>query len=148
MLDWITPQRDSIRKSTDDLDAALIAKVAGYHMLYEQDPLWLDKHWPILPFLASRPATSAYVNLIRGLILEYKSHKLVKNDGLDFCHAMMGTAFANVASLDSRWKRRVENLPTPNNFARIYYAPQLDKMVSDIEWALESSGKATQGFIR
>jgi hypothetical protein len=133
VLDWIEPQRDSIRKSTGDLDAALIAKVARYRAYYEQDPRWLDKHWPTLPFLASRPATSAYVNLIRDLILEYKSHKLVKNDGLDFCHTMMGTAFANVAALDSHWKRRVEKLPTPNNFAKIYYAPELDKMVSDIE---------------
>jgi hypothetical protein len=35
--------------------------------------------------------------------------------------------------IDKQWKRRVEGLPKPNKLARIYYQPELDKMVTDIE---------------
>lgn len=45
----------------------------------------------------------------------------------------MGSAFASVATLDKHWKRRIERLPKPNQLAHIYYEPELDTMVSDIE---------------
>jgi hypothetical protein len=89
-LDWVGPQRDSIRQSTGDLDSALIDKVAGYRAKYEVDNRWLDERFPAMPYSVSRPATSAYLNLIRGLIVENKSHTLVKSDGLDFCYTMTG----------------------------------------------------------
>jgi hypothetical protein len=56
---------------------------------------------------------------------------LKKGDGSDFCHAVMASAFATAATLDKHWKRRVEGLPKPNQLARIYYQPELDKMVAD-----------------
>ena len=70
-------------------------------------------------------------------------YKLKKGDGRDFSHAVMGSAFASVATLDKQWKRRIESLPKPNQCARIYYEPELDRMVSDIESALESSLKSS-----
>lgn len=36
------------------------------------------------------------------------------------CQAVIGTAFSNFATLDKKWKRRIEMLPS-NNLARIYY---------------------------
>jgi hypothetical protein len=70
---------------------------------------------------------------VRTLIVESKAFKLKKGDGVDFCHAVIASAFASFATLDRHWKRRVEALAKPNGLARIYYAPQLDNMVSDIE---------------
>ena len=81
------------------------------------------------------PATFTYVNLVRTLILESKSFQMTPGDGIDFCQAVIGTAFCNFATLDKKWKRRIEMLP-PNNLARIYYDPELDALVDDIEIGL------------
>jgi hypothetical protein len=81
------------------------------------------------------------VDLLRTLIVEAKSHQLKTGDGLDFCHAVMGSSFARVAALDKHWKRRVHNLPNPNGLACIYYSKELDKMVTDIEsWVKQQHG--------
>jgi hypothetical protein len=89
--------------------------------------------FPALPFKPSKPATFTYVNLVRNLILQARSHHLKKGDGADFCHAVMAASFKSVATLDRHWKRRIAELPTPNRPARIYYEPELDQMVEDIE---------------
>jgi hypothetical protein len=95
-----------------------------------------------LPFQPSKPATFTYVNLVRTLIVDAKAYRLKEGDGVDFCHAVMASAFARLATLDKHWKRRVENLPKPNTLARIYYQPELDKMVADIEsWLKPGQGR-------
>jgi hypothetical protein len=136
MMDWLAPQRDSIRAGSDDLDTALIARIAQHRASFDSDPRWLESTFPALPFNPAAPATFTYFNLVRTLILEAKSHVLKKGDGTDFCHAAMASAFATVGTLDKHWKRRVESLPKPNRLARIYYAPELSKMVDDIESAV------------
>jgi hypothetical protein len=138
VLDWLTPQRVSILARTSDLDEALIKKINEHRSKHEGDHSWLDRAFPALPFREDKPATFTYVNLIRTLILEAKSHRLKKGDGCDFCHAVIASAFASVATLDKHWKRRIEGLPKPNKLARIYYEPQLDKMIDDIEAVLKS----------
>jgi hypothetical protein len=45
----------------------------------------------------------------------------------------LGSAFANFATLDKHWKRRVEHLPKPNPLARIYYEREIEEMITDIE---------------
>jgi len=133
VLDWVGPQRESIRKGSTDMDNALIKRIEGYCTEVEQNPSWLDQRFPIVQFNPSMPATFTYISLVRTLIVEAKAYALKKNDGLDFFHAVMASAFASVATLDKHWKRRVDNLPKPNGLASIYYEPQLDKMMTDIE---------------
>jgi len=140
VLDWLGPRRESIRERTAALDAALINKISGYRAEFERDPTWLDQKFPALPFNPSMPATFAYVNLVRTLMVEAKAYHLKKGDGSDFCHAVMASAFASVATLDRHWKRRVEGLPKPNGLARIYYQPELDKMVTNIDSWLKQLG--------
>ena len=139
VLDWVGPQRDSIRAGTTKIADKLAEVVAHFRAKYERDPDSLNQRFPVTPFDPLRRATCVYVNLIRTLILESKSQPLRRNDGLDFCHTVLAAAFANVAALDKQWKRRVNNLPRPNQFATIYYAPELDKMVSDIESFVETN---------
>jgi hypothetical protein len=140
VLDWVGPQRDSIRKRMAALDAALIKRISEYSTEFERSPAWLDQRFPALPFNPSKPATFAYVNLVRNLIINAKAQPLKEGDGVDFCHAIMASAFASIATLDKHWKRRVESLPKPNDLARIYYEPELDKMVVDIEsWQKQST---------
>ncbi len=140
VLDWVGLQRESIRESAAALDAALIQKISGYRAEFERNPPCLDHKFPAFPFNPSKPATFTYVNLVRTLIVDAKAYQLKKGDALDFCHAVMASAFASIATLDKHWKRRVEGLPKPNGLARIYYQPELNKMVTDIEHWLRQSG--------
>jgi hypothetical protein len=134
IFEWMQPQRDSLAEGKLDLDAALISKIDGYRTKFERDPRWLDEHFPALTFYdPAMPGLFTYANLIRGLIQDAKAHRLKRGDGVDFCHAVIGTAFARAATLDKHWKRRVDALPKPNNLARIYYRPQLDQLVLDVE---------------
>jgi hypothetical protein len=142
VLDWVA-QSERLRVASRALDEVVRNTICKYRTEYERNPSPLDQKCP-QEFDPSRPATFAYWNLLRTLIVEAKSHQLKTGDGLDFCHAVMGSSFARVAALDKHWKRRVENLPKPNGLACIYYAEQLDAMVTDIEsWV--THGAANSG---
>jgi hypothetical protein len=133
VLDWVGPQRSSIAAGLAELDRALIGRISEYRIRFEKDPQWLESSFPELPFNPLMPATFTYVNLVRSLILQAKAFRFKKGDGLDFCHAVMAISFASVAALDKQWKRRAESIPKPNTLAPIYYQPELDRMVADIE---------------
>jgi hypothetical protein len=133
VMDWLAPQRDSIARGKKDLDRALIEKIKDHRCKYEADPGWLDKHFPVLPFNPAFPGMFAYVNMVRMLILESRSFAMMPGDGIDFCQAVIGSAFSTFATLDKKWKRRVDMLPRPNKLARIYYSPELDTLVDDVE---------------
>lgn len=133
VLEWIAPQRDSLRKSLADLDEALIKRIDGYRDEFKRDPAWLDRAFPALPSHPSHPATFAYLNLVRTLIVEAsQGRKLKKGDGMDFCHTVIACGCASAVMLDKHWKRRVETFPQPNHIAPIYYGPNLDNLVSDL----------------
>lgn len=137
VLDWMQPQRDSLAQGKADLDAALIDRIAGYRRKYEQDPKWLDEQFPELkPFRPDLPVAFVYSNLIRLLVLEAKAYTLKKGDGVDFCHAVIASAFARATTLDKQWKRRMEGLPQPNDLAKMFYRPQLDLMLRSLEAAV------------
>ena len=136
IMDWLAPQRDSIARGKADMDKKLIGTIGEHRAKYEADPQWLETAFPALPGTATPPATFVYKNLIRTLILESKGYRLTRNDGIDFCQAVIASAFTSFATLDKPWKRRIESLPKPNNMARIYYAQELDSMVADIDSAL------------
>jgi hypothetical protein len=107
---------------------------------YRKNPGWLDAKLPELPFTVDRPGTYVYGNLLRLLVREAKGRTIMPNDGIDFGQAVIGTAYASIATLDKHWKRRVETiLPKPNKLAHIYYQPELDKMVRDIERFLDNA---------
>jgi len=36
-------------------------------------------------------------------------------------------------TLDKQWKRLVENLPSHNRLAKVYYRPQVDELVNLLE---------------
>jgi hypothetical protein len=85
------------------------------------------------------PATFVHTHLLRNLISD-RGDQLKEGDGADFCHGVIGSAFANFATLDKQWKRRVENLPKPNRLARIYYEREIEAMFTDIESHLAKLG--------
>jgi hypothetical protein len=130
VLDWV-PQSNSIRKLSAEFDEVLRKSISEHRTEYERNLTRLDQKFRT--FNPSYAATFTCGGLIKTLIIESKARSVKKGDGLDFCHAVMAGAFASVAALDKHWKRRIEGLPKPNRLAAIYYQPELDKMVADIE---------------
>jgi len=136
LLDWLMPNRDGLKKNCERMDAALIDVVKEHCAKAAADSAWLDDNLPALADDQNKPGAFARTNLMRQLVVESKQYALKKGDGLDFSHAVIGSAYGTFATLDKHWKRRVESLPQPNTMAKIYYEPQLDQLVSDIEVAL------------
>ena len=143
ILDWVSPQRESILRGKAEGDAILKDKCGMCAETFKRDAHWLDDKFPRKPFDPSRRASFVYDNLLRTLVVE--ANQLKRNDWMDFCHAVIATAYSTFAALDKNWKRRVLNLPKPNSVARIYSAPELDNMVTDMEYALTSGWRGLTG---
>jgi len=134
-IDWLSPQRDEFQAKCEEFDNTVKESIGRLRARLKREPGWLDKTLPQRQFHPSRAATFACVSLIRELVSD-SGYQVRKGDGIDFCHAVMASAFATIATLDKQWKQRVENFPRPNKMARIYYEPQLAAMMDDIEAAL------------
>jgi hypothetical protein len=134
LLDPLSSQRDSIRDTANDFDARMKALLLKCRVEYERNPAWLDQRFPQpRRFSDSRRATFVLGHLVRNLVVDAKSQPLKPHDAMDLCHAVMAAAFASVAALDGPWKQRIEALPEHDRLARVYYGPELDQMVTDLE---------------
>lgn len=134
-VDWLTPQRDEHLRRSRELDRVLIEKIPLLRAKHKQNPGWLESAMPQVQFDAARPATFTFVGLMRDLICD-AGYQMKKGDGIDFCHAVMATAFSTIATLDKQWKRRVLSLPNLNRIPHIYYEPELGAMIDAVEAGL------------
>ncbi len=92
----------------------------------------------MIPFAVTEPAAFALISLLRLLVLESRSHPFKKNDGIDFCHAVLASAYAHIITLDRQWKRRIRALPRPNGLAEVYYRAELNAFLEHLEWLVTS----------
>jgi hypothetical protein len=134
-IDWLAPQREVFRAKCEEFDRTVKENIGRLRARSKVEPGWLDRVLPQQRFEASRPATFSCASLTREMVLD-TGYQIKKGDGIDFCHAVMASAFATFATLDKQWKRRIDNLPKPNRTARTYYEPQLAAMMDDIEAAI------------
>jgi hypothetical protein len=134
-VDWLTPQRDYFFAKSEEFDGILRDYMGPLRAKFKRNPGWLDVAMPERKFSPFMAATFAFSSLMRDLISD-SGYQMKKGDGIDFCHAVMASAFSTFATLDKQWKRRVENLPKPNRVPRVYYEPELSAMVHDIDATL------------
>jgi hypothetical protein len=135
-VDWLAPQRDHFRQQIKEFDDTLTTIVAKLRAKHKANPGWLDGALPTPIYNSQTPAKFAHDCLLRELIRDF-GFQIKKGDAMDFCHAVMASSFGVFGTLDKHWKRRVENFPKPNRTARIYYEQELEKMMTDIESALD-----------
>ena len=133
VLKWVHENRDAVRRYGPELDAALQTRLEHLRTEYDRDQTSLDRVLPPLPFDEHHPATFVLVHLQRLLVLESRGYHFKRNDGLDFCHAVMAAAYGSVITLDRHWKRRIQSLPSADQLARTYYSRELDEMVGLLE---------------
>lgn len=133
VMTWANSVKAESQSDIAKLDETFIKRVADDYADFKKDATTIDKQTPEVLFESDKPARFALTNLLRLLVKESKSFTLKKGDGRDLCHAVLGGAYGNFAALDKHWKRRVEALPKPNNLSRIYYAGELDQLVTDLE---------------
>ncbi len=112
VMDWVQEARDSIRADIRVMDEALRTRLQELRSEYEKDSVGFDKLLPAASFEEQQPATFVFVHLLRLLVKEAKAFQFKENDALDFCHAVLGTAYGSLATLDKQWKGRVARLAT------------------------------------
>jgi hypothetical protein len=145
-VDWLAPQRSWFLDKGREFDIDVKDKIRLLRARLKRDPRFLDSALPQPLFDPLRAATFVHVWLMRALICD-SGFQIRRGDGIDFHHAVIASAFANFSALDKQWKMRVENLPKPNTLSKIYYEPELNVMVADIEAALrqlKTSGVASE----
>jgi len=136
VLDWLGPHRSDLRVRTEVFQSKLASSLVRFRRAYEKKPRGFEVVLPEPTWDGARPANFAWIGLVRRLVLEAKQFQFKSGDALDLCHAVAGASFADFATLDRQWKRRVNSLPTPNGLAKVYYEPELDQLVEDVETAL------------
>ena len=133
VVEWAGEIRDRTRAQAAKLDDALSSQLKKLRSEYDRDPCSLDQLLPAIPFRVPLRATFAWTHLLRNLVLEAKAYQFKRNDGLDFCHAVIAAAYGAIATLDKQWIRRVNNLPKPNEAALVFYRPEIDEFVEHFE---------------
>jgi hypothetical protein len=132
-LDWLVPQRQEIQRVMSSFDSVLRETLKKLRHAYDHNKARFDSVLPQPTYSSTAPATFCWNGLIRLLVLEGKAYQWKRGDSADFCHALLAASYGRFATLDKHWKGRVERLPKPNSLASIYYEPELDRFVADIE---------------
>jgi hypothetical protein len=148
VIDFSKGKRDYFLGKCAEFDLAVVEFVAKLRAKSKKLPGWLDSALPAIPFAPGFVANFAFQNLMRELIRD-SGYQIKKGDAMDLQHAVIATAFSNFAALDKQWKRRIENLPKPNQNPRVYYEPELEEMVTDIEAAvtIKAQAKSASGSL-
>lgn len=133
VVDWAQQDRADTQQRSNNIDDAMRQRIARERAVYDADPTSLDTALPPVPYQRNRPATFALVHLLRILVREARAFQFAPHDGLDLCHAVLGSAHAHLPTLDRQWKRRVEQIPQPHELAQIYYRPQVAELVERFE---------------
>lgn len=134
-MKWASAKKNETQANAKEIDETLIKRVAEGYADYKKAAASLDKTTPAVAYHENAPVRFALLSLLRLLVKESKQYALKKGDGRDLCHAVLGASYGSLVALDKQWKRRIEALPRPNRLGRVYYAPQLDQMVIDLEGA-------------
>jgi len=91
VLDWVQEHRDDIRRDAGEVDRLFCGHRKQLGDDYDKNPSALDRQAPSVPLDHQRPATFVLNHLLRMLVLEAKAFHCKKNDGLDFCHAVLAS---------------------------------------------------------
>jgi hypothetical protein len=134
-IDWMAPSRAEFVDLLHEYNRTMGDNLVKLRAKFKKQPAWLDKDLPAIPFSPPSAARFAFLHLMRDLIAD-RGFQFKAGDAMDLGHAVVASAFANFATLDKHWKRRVEHLPKPNGNPRIYYEPEIEDMVTDLENAL------------
>jgi len=132
IVPWSREIRDDIVPDAAEMDRVLREGIALLSNAGPTPALAAAAKLPAVAFHPHRRITFVINRLFRILVSEGKSHHIKVGDGFDFCHAAMAAAFANLATLDKAWKRRVGLLPKDAPVARVFYEPELDEFVDAV----------------
>lgn len=144
IIEFSEDSRDHFVEQSAEFDRMLKDYVRQLRAKFKKNPAWLDTALPSVPFHPAHAARFAFVHLMRELITD-AGYQIEKGDAMDMGNAIIASAFSNFATLDKQWKRRVENLPKPNQNPRVYPQPELEDMVTDLENALVQLHSSPKG---
>ncbi len=85
--------------------------------------------------VAGQRTTYVFRQLTLMMIQDAKSNPVTKHDFADLCHAIMALSFGLIVTLDKKWRDRAKAVKHRDKLARVYYAPELEQFVADLESA-------------
>ncbi len=138
LADWAQEQREEVRTGLRGVDRALIEELTRLREACKANKAALERQYPAIRFDQTQPATFVLTHLMRGLANNRGDH-LKEHDAMDFCHVVVGFSYAAFATVDRQWKRRLGYVPWIRTLARIYYRPELRRLVHDLERAIAQS---------
>lgn len=139
IIGWIQDNRVSLREEAARVDEMFRA---GLDLrVQERLKSFLPEELAALPAYSDKHAARfTFLHLQRVIWNEAKAFHLKKNDGIDFCHAVIASSYGSIITLDRQWKRRVREIPKPHRLAKIFYRAELDELVNELE-EFEPAGK-------
>jgi hypothetical protein len=124
-VDLVQADREHVLAEQRELKAAATAKFKEHRDRYRADKSSLDTFLPPVVFDAGRPATYMLRSLER-LLTSQLGFEFTENDSVDFMHATVGSAYADLLVVDKQWKRRVGAVAPKREYPWLFYRAELD----------------------
>ena len=133
VVDLVHDKRDQVLANTTEIKDAVGQAVAERRSEYTRDPSCLDRMLPMVNWDPTRPTTFILRALERLVTREANSYTWMPNDGIDFVHAAIAGAYADLLLLDKQWKRRVLEVAPPRTYPWVFYRNELDQFLDVFE---------------
>jgi len=133
VVDLVHDKRDQVLANTTEIKDAVGQAVAERRSEYTRDPSCLDQMLPMVNWDPTRPTTFILRALERLVTREANSYTWMPNDGIDFVHAAIAGAYADLLLLDKQWKRRVLEVAPPRTYPWVFYRNELDQFLDVFE---------------
>jgi len=142
VVDLVHKHRSHVLANTEYLKNQISQTVKGHRSEYVKDPSSLDRMLPPETWDVARPATFLFRELFRLVVREAKSYTWMANDGVDFLHAAVAGAYADLLVLDKQWKRRVLDAAQKRPYQWVFYRNELDQFLDLFEqWVVDPGHK-------
>jgi hypothetical protein len=133
VVDLVHKKRENVLAKSDRIKNVVCQTVAVWRAEYNKDPLRLDQMLPPEPWDPARPTTFILRALERLVVREAKSYSWMPNDAVDFMHAAVAGACADLLVLDKQWKRRILEVARPRAYPWVFYPYELDQFLDVFE---------------
>jgi hypothetical protein len=133
VVDLVHEDREAVLASTRLMKEKVAQTVKDRRRDYERDSSRLDETMPPEPLDPARPAKFILRRLERLIVSEARSHTWMLNDSVDFCHAAVAGAYADLLLLDKHWRRRVLEAAPARAYPWVFYRKQLDEFLDIFE---------------
>jgi hypothetical protein len=128
VVDLIQADRATVQAELQKLKDVAVEKFRHHRERYRADQRTLEEDLPEVQYVEGRPAAFV-VRALERLITRELGYQWTPNDGVDFMHAAVGAAYADLILVDRQWKRRVLAAAPARDYPWVFYRAELDSFL-------------------